>query len=39
MTEQSNPFKNDLTADRNFTIDMDKFDLPAYIKEQTKEPN
>jgi len=28
-----------MDEDRNFTMDMEKFDLPAYIKEQTKEPN
>jgi len=29
MLDLGNPFKPELTAERNFTIDMDKFDLPA----------
>jgi hypothetical protein len=39
MLDRGNPFKDELTVDRNFTIDMDKFDLPKYVKDQTKEPN
>jgi len=36
IKEIKDPFKGEITEDRNFTIDMDKFDLKKFIKEQNK---
>lgn len=32
----NNPFKGELKQDRNFTIDMEKFDLKEFLSEQNK---
>jgi hypothetical protein len=36
MKEINNPFKGEMDMERNFTIDMDKFDLKEYLKLQNK---
>jgi hypothetical protein len=36
MRDINNPFKSEMVSDRNFTLDMDKFNLKEYLAEQTK---